>query len=95
MGRQHRRRGSVTKKWPFLKNHTITAAQVTAELNIHLEDPASITVRRELHKSNIYSRAAIATPLITKINAQMHKRWCHGHKTWTSDKWKQVCDMVR
>jgi hypothetical protein len=44
-----------------LKNHRTTAAQVTAELNIHLEDPVSTkTVQSELHKSNIHGRAAIA-----------------------------------
>jgi hypothetical protein len=59
------------------KNHTTTAEQVTAELNIHLEDTVSTKiVRRELHKSNIHDsgRAAIAKPLITENNAQMHKR---------------------
>jgi hypothetical protein len=36
------------------KNHRTTAAKVTAELNIHFEDPVSTkTVRCELHKSNI------------------------------------------
>jgi 3-dehydroquinate dehydratase len=70
----------------FSKNHTIIAAQATAELNIHLEDAISTkTVRCELHKSNIHDRAAIAKPLITKSNAQMRKRWCHDHNTWTSD----------
>jgi len=35
------------------KNHRTAAAQVTAVLNSHHEDPVSIkTVRRELHKSN-------------------------------------------
>jgi hypothetical protein len=72
-----------------LKNHRTTAAQVTVELNIHLEDPVSRKpVRRELHKSNISDRAAIAKPLITESNAQMHKQWCHNRKTWTSDSWK-------
>jgi hypothetical protein len=45
---------------------------VTAELNIHLEDPVSTkSVRREFNKSNIYGsgRAAIAKPLITESNA--------------------------
>jgi hypothetical protein len=51
------------------KNHQATAAQVTAEPNIHLEDLVSTkTVRRELHKSNIHGRATIAKPLITEIN---------------------------
>jgi hypothetical protein len=57
------------------KNHTTTAAQMTAELNIHLEDSASIKiVRDELHKSNIHGRAATAKPLIIESNAQMRKR---------------------
>jgi hypothetical protein len=52
------------------KNHRTTAAQVTAELNIHLEDPVSTkTAPRELHKSNIHGRAATAKPLITESNA--------------------------
>jgi transposase len=39
------------------KQHITTAAQVTAELNIHLEDPVSTkTVRRELHKSDTNPR---------------------------------------
>jgi hypothetical protein len=58
----------------------------TAELNIHLEGPVSSrTVQRELHKINIHCTAATAKPLITESNAQMRKRWCHDHKTWTSD----------
>jgi transposase len=53
----------------ILKKHS-TAAQVTPELNIHLEDPVSTkTVGRELHKSNIHGRAAIAKLLITESNA--------------------------
>jgi hypothetical protein len=47
---------------------------MTAQLNIHLEDPVSTkTVRHELHKSDIHGRAAIAKPLIIESNAQMHK----------------------
>jgi hypothetical protein len=68
------------------KNLRTTAAQVTAELNIHPEDPVSTkTVRLQLHKSNIHGRAVIAKPPITGSNAQMRKRWFHDHKTWTSD----------
>jgi hypothetical protein len=45
---------------------------VIAELNIHAEKPVSTkTAQRELRKSNIHGRAAIAKPLITKSNAQM------------------------
>jgi hypothetical protein len=57
-----------------LKNHTITAAQVTEELNIHLEATVSTkTVQHELHRSNIHGRAAISEPFITESNAQMCK----------------------
>jgi hypothetical protein len=53
------------------------------------------TIRCELHKSNIHSRAAIAKPLITENNTQMRKRWCHDRKTWTPDNWKRARYMVR
>ncbi|PNF32883.1 hypothetical protein B7P43_G01837 [Cryptotermes secundus] len=64
------------------KSTLTNATQVTAELNIHLEDPISTkTVQCELHKSSIHSRAAIAKPLIPGSNFHMHIRWCHNHKT--------------
>jgi hypothetical protein len=70
--------------------------QVTAELNIHPEDPVSTkTVRRDFHKSNIHGKAAIAKPLITESNAQMRKRWCHDHKTWIADNRKRERDIIR
>jgi len=56
------------------KNHGTTAVNLTAELNIHLEDPVfTKTVRRELHQSNIHSRVAIAKPLIAENNAKDEK----------------------
>jgi hypothetical protein len=74
------------------KNHRTTAA----ELNIHFEAPISTkTDLRELPKSNIHGRAAIAKPLITECNIQMRERWCHDNKTWTSDKGKRSLDVVR
>jgi hypothetical protein len=64
---------------------------VTAELSTHPEDPVSTkTVRRELHKSGIHGRAAIAEPLITENNAKRHKKRCDDYKTWSSDDWKYV-----
>jgi transposase len=72
----------LTLRRTVSKSHrTTAAAQVTAELNIHLEDPVSTkTLRREL-RSNVHGSgvAAIAKPLITESNAQMRKRWCHDH----------------
>jgi hypothetical protein len=94
-GHTDRKRSLYTWKDCF-EEHRTTAAQVTAELNIHPEDPVSTkTVLCELHKSNIYGRAAIAKPLITESNAEMCKGWCHDHKTWTSDNWKRIHVMVR
>jgi hypothetical protein len=62
---------------------------MTEEVTIHFEDLISTkTLRHELHKSNIHSRAAIVKLLLTESNAQMHKQWCHNHKTWISDNWK-------
>jgi predicted transcriptional regulator len=56
------------------KNHRNTEAQVTAELNIHLDDRLSTkTVRCELHEFNIHGRAATAKALITESNAEMRK----------------------
>jgi len=68
------------------KNDRTTAAKATPELNIHLADP----VRRELHKSNVHGRTAIAKPLITENNAKRRKGWCDDHKVWTCDDWKYV-----
>ena len=73
------------------KNHRTTAAKVTAELSIYLEDPVSTnTVQWELYKSSIHCRAAIAKPLIPANNAKRRKRWCDDCKTWTSDDWKYI-----
>jgi hypothetical protein len=50
---------SYIEKGSFEKSLT-TAAHVTAELNIYLDDPVSTkTGCRELHKPNIHYRAAI------------------------------------
>jgi hypothetical protein len=56
------------------KNYRTTAAQLTAELNIRLEDRFHKTARLELHKSYIHGRAATIKPLITESNTQMCKR---------------------
>ena len=73
------------------KSHRTAAAKVTAEFIVHLEDPVyTETVQRELHKSNIHSRATIAKPLSTQNNAKRQKRWSDGRKTWTSVDWKYM-----
>jgi hypothetical protein len=48
------------------KHHTITAAQVTAELNIHLEDPFP-------QKLSDVTGLQLQTLLITECNVQMRK----------------------
>ncbi|GFY27657.1 transposable element Tcb1 transposase [Trichonephila clavipes] len=68
-----------------------TAAKVTTKLFQHLDSPVSIiTVRRLLHKQNIYGRAAITKPLVTDVNAKCCLQWCHTHKNWSIDKGKKV-----
>jgi hypothetical protein len=71
-----RKRSSYIAKGCFERSHNYcsTGGRI-AELSIHHEDPVSTkTVRRELHKSNIHGRAAIAKPLITESHAQRLKR---------------------
>jgi predicted HTH transcriptional regulator len=69
--RNSRRKSTLTEtdrrilKRIVLENHSTTAAQMRTELNIHPEDPVSRKlVPRELHKSNIHGRSAIAEPQI-------------------------------
>jgi hypothetical protein len=97
MRRQHQRRGTVGENQHWNK-----------EIVVHWEGQSqkycstgdsrtksTKTVRREFHKPNIHGRAATPKPLITESNAQTRKRWCHDHKTWTSDNRKRARDMVR
>ena len=57
------------------ENHRNTAAKVTAELNIHPEDPLSAKAAgHKLHKYDIYGRAAIAEPVITENNTKKEKK---------------------
>jgi archaeosine-15-forming tRNA-guanine transglycosylase len=53
------------------KNNRTTAAKLTPELNIYHED--SVSIKSELHKSNIHGRAAIAKYLITVNKATRRK----------------------
>jgi len=76
------------------QNHRTTAAKVTAQPNIHLEDHVYKTVQRELHNSNIHGRAAIAKPLLSENNAKRQKRLCDDKKLWPSDDWIYV-NMIR
>jgi len=60
-----------TLKSILSNNYRTTAAKVTAELIIHLEDPVSTTtVGRKLHKSNIQGTTTIAKPQVTENNAK-------------------------
>jgi Cdc6-like AAA superfamily ATPase len=84
------------------KNQRSSAAQVTAELIVRLEDSVSIKiVLRELHKFNIASKAAIVEPLLLKVifrcinGGVTTVRLEHNYKTWTSGNWKRVHVMVR
>ena len=79
-------RDGRTLKGTVSKNYRTTTVKVTAEFNIRVEDPGyTKPVWQELHKSSIHSTAAISKPLIAENNAKRRKRWCDGHKIWTSD----------
>ena len=69
----------------------VSAVKVTATINATLKKPISTpTIRRELHTQNLYARAAIAKPLITKVNASNRLAWCNEHKSWSADNWRNV-----
>jgi hypothetical protein len=68
------------------KNHITTAAWV----NCSRIEYSILKTLFPQKLSNIHGRAAIAKPLITESDAQIHKQWCYNHKTWTSDNWKCV-----
>ena len=72
------------------KHYRTAAANVAAQLSTRLEDLHPQIVRRELHKSNIHGRSAIAKPPITENNTKRRKGWRDVDKTWTSDDWKYV-----
>jgi hypothetical protein len=105
MGRKYQQRGKADENqhWQkeiiveglFKRITEVLQHRWAAELNIGLENPVSTkTVWHKLHESNIHSRASIAKLLITESHAQTRKRWCHDHKTWTSEKSKHSRGMV-
>jgi hypothetical protein len=96
MGRQHQRRGTVGENQRWEKEIIVywegLFRKITEQLQHRWQQNRLFILKmllppsRELHKSDIHVRAAIAKPLVTENNAQMRKRWCHVYKTWTSDK---------
>jgi len=84
-------KGIAVHRRGLSKNQTDIRAKVTADLSTHLEDSVSTkTSRRELHKPNIYGKAAIVKPLISENKAKRRNRWCDDHKTWKSDDSKYI-----
>jgi len=73
------------------KNHRTVAAEVTAEVSIHHEDPVSTqAVQRELYKSNIHGRAAIPNSLLLKTTPKVETDVVMIIKPGYSDDWKYV-----
>ncbi|GFS64455.1 DDE_3 domain-containing protein [Trichonephila clavipes] len=67
------------------------AAKVNSKLNQHLDFPVSIfTVRMQVLKHNIYSRAIIPKKLVTDVNVKRRLQWCCTHKIWVINQWKIV-----
>jgi predicted transcriptional regulator len=68
---------SCTLKRIVSEYHRTTAAKVTLELSIHLENPVSTkTVQQEFHISNVHGRAVVAKLMITENSTRRRKRWC-------------------
>jgi len=72
------------------KRHRTTAAKVTAEFSIQLEDRFHKNSPMRVSQINIHGRAAIVKPLITGNNTKRWKIWCEYHKTWMSDDYKYI-----
>ena len=73
------------------KKHKTTAAQLTAELNVHLDSAVSSkTVCRELHRVNIHGQAAIAKSPVTRANGKRRFQRCRQRKSWAVDNVKHV-----
>ncbi|GFX13057.1 hypothetical protein TNCV_2357131 [Trichonephila clavipes] len=82
--------GIYIKSWQHTYSKTSSAKQNSRwkvkrptgiEADCNLDSPVSmITVRRHLHKQNIYDTAAIPKPLVTDVNAK-RLQWCPLAKT--------------
>jgi hypothetical protein len=103
MGRQHQQRGTMGENQHWQKDiiHWEELFRKTRELQQHKWQDSRTQYsswRPFFHKNcpmwasqiQHYGKAAIAKPLITESNAQIHKWWCYNHKTWTLGNWKHV-----
>ncbi|GFW12339.1 hypothetical protein TNCV_815941 [Trichonephila clavipes] len=83
----------ILKRISTSKKRT-TATKVTAELNQHLDSPASmITVTRHYHKQSVYSGVAIPKSFITDVNAKRYLQYCHTPKTYEIDNQAQEAQV--
>jgi hypothetical protein len=106
MGRQHQRSETVGENQQWQKEIVIHWERLFRKITQLLQHgwqhsrTEFSSLRTCFHKTFIYptqihGRVAIAKPSITENSAQMLKRWCHDHKTWTSDDWNSTRGMVR
>lgn len=73
-----------SKKNPFwsagyLKNECLTTNPVSVS-----------TVRRVLHKFNLFGRKSARKPLLSKRQKLNRKRWCEQYLSWNSENWTNV-----
>ena len=63
------------------KKRKATAANVTTELNIHVERLGSTKiVFRDGHLSNCYGKAVTTKLLISEVSTKLRTKWCTDHK---------------
>jgi hypothetical protein len=92
MRREQQRRGTVGENQYWQQEIVVHWDVLFRKITTAAAEVKTLFPRKPMwpSQSNIHGRVAIAKPLITENNAQMVKRWCHNHKTWTSHNWKRA-----
>ncbi|CAG8658847.1 11532_t:CDS:1, partial [Ambispora gerdemannii] len=82
---------SVLKTLVTSENRRLNLAQITTTLAAQTKRNVSRkTVRRALHKEDLWSRVARPKPLISTVNAARRLAWCLAHKDWTARHFRRV-----
>ena len=53
-----------------------------------IADPS--TIRKRLRSFDLISRRMVKKPLLTRKQRMARVAWCHEHRHWTEDQWKNV-----
>lgn len=73
------------------KDRFKTAAAISREISIHLENPSSRkTVSRRLAEQNLLARVPVVKPLISAKNKTRRLQFATRHVIWSQEKWQTV-----